>query len=175
MTFKIREAVCSDAAQMAKVHVDSWRTTYRGILPETFLASLSYEWREQKWRKILCEQNDNGFGLVAETEAGEVVAIACGRFDSGDSEYTGELNTIYLLEAYQRQGIGKKLVVEVVKRLAAHGIYSMIVWAIADNPMRTFYEKNGGIFLREQPFLLDQIPTQEAGYGWADTKIWLES
>jgi len=38
----IREAEPSDAAMLAEVHVDSRRTAYRDILPQEYLASLSY-------------------------------------------------------------------------------------------------------------------------------------
>ncbi|EPZ52573.1 hypothetical protein [Alicyclobacillus acidoterrestris] len=41
--YTIRKAVPDDAAGVAKVHVDSWRTTYREIVNDEFLASLSYE------------------------------------------------------------------------------------------------------------------------------------
>ena len=43
---KIRRATSSDAANIAKVHVDSWRTTYQNVLPTDFLESLSYEKRK---------------------------------------------------------------------------------------------------------------------------------
>jgi hypothetical protein len=34
----IRRAVREDARAIARVHVDSWRTTYRGIVPEEHIA-----------------------------------------------------------------------------------------------------------------------------------------
>ena len=43
----IREASPTDAAAIARVHVDSWRTTYAGIVPADYLANLSYTRREQ--------------------------------------------------------------------------------------------------------------------------------
>lgn len=41
----IRKANRDDAPGIAKVHVDSWRTTYKGIIPQSFLDELSYEQR----------------------------------------------------------------------------------------------------------------------------------
>ena len=49
----IREASPRDAAAIARVHVDSWRTTYAGIVPADYLANLSYTRREQFWCDIL--------------------------------------------------------------------------------------------------------------------------
>ena len=45
----IREANLDDAKGIAKVHVDSWRTTYKNIIPDEYLNNLSYEKREQLW------------------------------------------------------------------------------------------------------------------------------
>jgi hypothetical protein len=49
----IREAKITDAAAIAKVHVDSWRTTYVGIVPTAYLAGLSHEQRAEEWRRTL--------------------------------------------------------------------------------------------------------------------------
>jgi hypothetical protein len=49
----VREARQEDAAAIVCVHVDSWRTSYRGILPEGFLAGMSYEGFEDRWRAWL--------------------------------------------------------------------------------------------------------------------------
>lgn len=39
---KIRKAVLTDAKGIAKVHVDSWRTTYKNIIPDEFLKKFTY-------------------------------------------------------------------------------------------------------------------------------------
>jgi hypothetical protein len=52
----IRAAEPGDAAGIARVHVNSWRTTYPSILPAAVLASLSYQRRETAWVEILARQ-----------------------------------------------------------------------------------------------------------------------
>ena len=73
---RIREAVPSDAPAIAKVHVDSWRTTYAGIVPDEDLASLSYGQREQAWQNILAHPDAYGFTLVAEAAGKGIVRFA---------------------------------------------------------------------------------------------------
>jgi hypothetical protein len=51
----IRDALQTDAAGIARVHVNSWRSTYRGIVPDQFLDSLSLERREQYWHDLLSD------------------------------------------------------------------------------------------------------------------------
>lgn len=70
----VRMATVNDAAAIARVHVDSWRTTYAGIVPDDFLAGLSYASREQRWRELL---SGVSVAWVAEAD-GAVVGFAAG-------------------------------------------------------------------------------------------------
>ena len=49
----IRFANASDAPQIAKIHVESWKEAYRGLLPDAYLSSLSIPKRETAWHEIL--------------------------------------------------------------------------------------------------------------------------
>jgi hypothetical protein len=53
--FRIANIV--DAAGVTKVQVDSWRTTFKGIVPDSFLESLSYAKREPIWKRAIIENN----------------------------------------------------------------------------------------------------------------------
>jgi hypothetical protein len=53
----IRRATLEDAAAIARVRVDTWRTAYRGIVPDEFLDNMSYEGNESRWAEMLKEQN----------------------------------------------------------------------------------------------------------------------
>jgi ribosomal protein S18 acetylase RimI-like enzyme len=121
---QIRKAILSDAAAISRVHVDSWRSTYRGIVPEPYLTSLSYEDRTKRWERDL----DGGkLVFVAENEAGQVVAFTNGGAErTGHPEYEGELYAIYILEVYQGQGIGKKLVSSMMDSLVQRGLRFML-------------------------------------------------
>jgi GNAT superfamily N-acetyltransferase len=136
---KIRRATIADAHQIAKVHVDCWRTTYKGILSEDFLQSLSYEARAKRWEEII-SNSTGGSVFVVESEHGDIVGFANGGKErSGKDPYDGELYAIYLLENYQRQGIGNQLVRHVVQELHRFNIFSLFVWVLEDNPSRFFY------------------------------------
>ncbi len=72
----IREANPADALGIARVHVDSWHTTYKGMIPDDIIASRSYEYRERLWTRTLAEQPET-FVYVAD-EAGEIVGFVSG-------------------------------------------------------------------------------------------------
>jgi hypothetical protein len=68
----IRAAQPTDAAAIAKVHVDSWRITYKGIVPDDFLVALSYEQRTHMWRSLLSPSPSTSFVYVIEDPRGQV-------------------------------------------------------------------------------------------------------
>ena len=177
----VREARPADVPGIARVHVDTWRTTYRGIVPDDYLDALSYEARERLWTRALERLaaageaggtgNPHAGGLfVAEAPGGEVVGFAsCGREATGDPQYPDELYAIYVLDAWQGQGLGRRLARAVADRLAAAGLHAMLVWVLADNPMRRFYEALGGRLLREKKVEIGGVALVEVAYGWPDT------
>jgi len=70
----IRRARPSDAAALARVQVDSWRETYRGMLPESHLAALSYAGHERLWRRTLAGPNATFLAVIG----GQIVGLASG-------------------------------------------------------------------------------------------------
>ena len=168
----IREARAVDAAAIARVHVDSWRTTYAGILPSGFLASLSYTTREQSWSRALSAASGRSFTCVAEDEEGRIVGFASGGLErEGDPVYKGELYAIYVLAQYQRRGIGSRLAAAVVRRLTEQDIDSMLLWVLEDNPSRGFYETLGARRIREKTAEVGGIEVTEVAYGWPNLQL----
>ena len=166
----IREAHIEDAPSIALVHVDSWRTTYKGIVPDKFLADISYEQREQSARQRL--NNLNVYTYVTEDEQGRIVGfIAGGLSRDASEEYTSELHAIYLLKEAQGQGIGKKLIHVLVERLIQEHYYSMLVWVLAENPSCRFYEVLGGQYVSTKHIEIGGIMLDEVSYGWHDTRV----
>jgi L-amino acid N-acyltransferase YncA len=139
---KVREASLADAAGIARVHVDSWRSAYQGIVPESILDRLSYEQKERQWEETFRGTTHQEFVYIAENEAQQIIGFASGGpgLSKNDSLYQGELFTIYILDAYQRQGLGHRLFFQVVERLLALELTSMLIWVLAENPARRFYE-----------------------------------
>ena len=173
----IRLAQQADAAALARVHIDVWRTTYAGIVPDEYLAQLSYEQRANWWHRILAPRgNKPPWAYVAEDDEGQVVGFVSGGFErSGDWLYKGELYAIYLLQEAQGKGIGKQLTLTLVERMIEEGIFSMLVWVLAENPSRPFYEAMGGQQVREQEITIDGARLIEVAYGWPDIRIGFDS
>ena len=163
----IRLATIADAQAIAKVHVDSWRTTYKGIVPDDVLANLSNSQRTEKWHSMLSNPRDKITYVAIEDRS--IVGFAdAGSERSNDGEYDGELYAIYILKPFQSRGIGQKLTLLSANWLLNKGLSSMLVWVLADNPSCRFYESLGGKVVRERTISIGGKELAELGYGWRD-------
>ncbi|SHG37315.1 GNAT family N-acetyltransferase [Ornithinibacillus halophilus] len=164
----IRRAVPEDASGVAKVQVDSWKTTYKNIVPDEYLNKMTYESREQKWKEIISEKTV----YVAETDDGEIIGFSNGGKERTGKypNYNGELYAIYILESYQRKGLGKLLLEPIIKELKQKGIYSMTVLVLEENGSRFFYESLGAKKIDTVEIDILGKKLHELVYGWEDIR-----
>ena len=166
---RVRAAVVSDAHAIARVHVESWKTTYAGIFPEALLNDLSIEKREQFWAEELGKPRGGSVTFVALDYSGEIVGFVSGGPErTGELGCDGELYAIYLLERAQRRSLGTLLAKRLARELISRGSESMAVWVLAENPFRNFYEALGGKLIREQTIERWGQEFIEVAYGWND-------
>jgi GNAT superfamily N-acetyltransferase len=163
----VRDASAEDAEAIAWVHATSWRETYAGLLPESVVANVSYERTLPRWRERLPATSPQAILVWDEPVTGFAY---CGPEREGDPRYRGEVYAIYLLDASQGTGGGRRLMAESAHRLAGVGLTSLLVWVLSENHRaRGFYEHLGGVYLREKPLGRPGTDGLEVAYGWADT------
>ena len=161
----IRPASTSDASAIAGVHVEGWQTAYRGILTDEYLDSLSIDQRVAFWKQHLHREPHLIF--VAEDPRRGIVGFAfAGHHHGSFGEYQGEIHAIYVLEQYQRHGIGRALFHQSAAALAEADYSGMMIWALKQNPYRRFYEKLGGKLLGEETTCIGNRELQQVAYGW---------
>jgi ribosomal protein S18 acetylase RimI-like enzyme len=161
----VRTANVTDAPAIAGVHVSSWLSTYRGLLPDDFLESLSKTNYTERWKRVITEGTSKV--VVAEDGAGVVGFASGGRERAGEQGFDGELYAIYVLDNAQGRGFGRELVRAMVDGLRELGLGNMIIWVLRDNrPARDFYERLGGVYVRSQPITIGSATLEEVSYGW---------
>lgn len=170
MHIRIRTATPADAGPIARVQVDSWRTTYAGIVPAGYLDNLSYGERESWWARVLATYYPATSTFVAETEGGDVVGFARGGPErDGNRTYPGELYAVYLLEGAQRQGIGRGLVAAVAHGLLTEGFGAMLVWVLeANHAACRFCESLAGDRIGQRTIPIGGTDFLGVSYGWRD-------
>ncbi|GGO02931.1 GNAT family N-acetyltransferase [Saccharibacillus kuerlensis] len=166
---RIRFAKPEDAAGIAQVHVDSWKTTYKGIVSDTYLNTLSVGERWNRWEKRLMEPDRDEGVMVAENERGQI----CGFLDFGESRETGRLNeaelyAVYLLQSEQRKGIGREMFRKMIGELQRRGYRSLMVWVLEQNPAVHFYVRLGAVELERKEIRIGEETFTEIALGWPD-------
>jgi GNAT superfamily N-acetyltransferase len=164
MNFTVRPGRIEDASSIAYVQVESWRTTYAGIIPDEYLASLSLEVRAERWR----EQFEAGTNLilVAEDASGAFGFASGGKLRDAIDGYDAELYAIYLLQREQKRGVGRMLIRRLAEGLRTNGLQSLIVWVLAKNPAVGFYLRLGGSPVAQKEIEIGGVQLTEIALGW---------
>jgi len=144
----VRIATRDDAHAIARVHVTSWQTSYRGIVPEDLLAGLSVEKRALQWSGRFTSSSEKPPLLVAQSDD-EIVGFSeyGASRDKDVPPNTMELYAIYLLQDFQRRGFGRGLWEESLKEIRKATATAVRVWVLEDNTKaRGVYEKMGFVY-----------------------------
>lgn len=157
-----------DADALGALHVDTWRQTYRGLLPDPFLDGMDPTRHAARFAAGLQTPEVDDLVLAAADRHGLVgyVGAAPSRFRR---EGEGEIQTLYVLRRAQRGGVGRRLVSAAARVLAAKGSRSLVILVLRDNiPARVFYERLGG--QADSPRLQPGPGGvhHEVAYRWAD-------
>lgn len=170
MATQIRAATLDDAGAVARIHVETWRATYAGVLPDSYLVNLDENRQCAQWGTLL-HQRRRPHGVLVASVDGAVVGFANHGPVRRDGlprgvDCDGEIYTLYVDPDYQGLGIGKALLHGCFDALGGNGRKSAIIWVLAANPSRFFYEAMGGRRLAERSETFAGVELLELGYGW---------
>ena len=163
----LRSATKLDLDHLAHLDIETQRSTYKTILPESHLLKLSFTDARNKWEARL--QDSQTFILVAEDAGHKLIGyVYGGPARKPEPAHAGEIYAIYILPSHQRAGLGRRLMRSAAEELAQRGMHSFLIWVLAANPSRKFYEALGGIYLRSAPNQLGDLVQEGISYGWKD-------
>lgn len=164
----MRAARPGDAAAIAFVHQESWRTTYGGILPAAVIAEQAGGKTEAIWRHRILSPAPGYATWIAES-AGNVVGFAsCGAARHRLEGLEAEVYALYVLQEHQRRGAGAALLGECARHFVRNGLFGFYLWALKANRARLFYEALGGEAVGEKSERLGQHSFTEVAYAWRD-------
>lgn len=167
MALLVREMTADDCGAVATVRVGGWRWAYAGLIPRAYLDAMSVEEDAARLRARLAEGDERFVNVVAERD-GHVVGWGC--FGPCRDEEVpvgaGELYTLYAHPDHVSTGVGRTLLDTLLKRAAAQGHSSLLLWVLEENHRaRRFYEKAG--FTPDgaaEPFEVDGVAVPEVRY-----------
>ncbi len=164
---RFRLADSADAESVAALHIASWQSAYRRLLPDDFLASLDLSLRTSAWRESMRHSGMHvvlrevvGSGLVA------FCAIAPSR-DSGALPSTWEIWNLHAAPTAQGKGYGAQLFDAAVEIARTASAEALTLWVVDENSdARRFYERHGMSLdgLRQTHELAPNVSLNEVRY-----------
>jgi GNAT superfamily N-acetyltransferase len=163
----IRRARARDAPGIAAVHVTTWRSAYAGLLPDEFLEQLSAIRLAGQYERSI----RNGLGMHVAIEAGgeaepALVGFTSARRSRSDRLGEGEVETLYVMDDWQNQGIGGALLRASGKFLAVLGCRSAYAWVLRENHAGFFYQRLGGKCIATSLTHVGGQPIPQVAYSW---------
>ena len=171
----LRPARPADAPAIARVHVETWRAAYAGIVPDAYLVAMTESKQALQWNNTIRSAVAPEAVLVAasaDLPGGRIVGFgSCGRARKRPN--AGEVFTLYVAPDWQGRGIGRRLLYALLAKLEAGGLNQALVWVLSDNPARFFYEAMGARRAAERQERFAGVRLEEAAYAWGDLAAWL--
>jgi ribosomal protein S18 acetylase RimI-like enzyme len=161
----VRAASWDDIEGMARVSVDTWRLTYKDILPKAYLERMRLVRQETQRSRMMHAPGVHHF-VAVEPSAGEVVAfVSCGPTRNGGAA-SGEIYELYVQNGYQGRGLGRRLFRAAMDRLARDGHERLVVWVLNENPNFNFYPRMGGWLHAKKTIRVGGRAVDETAYLW---------
>lgn len=160
MDYIIRRGQIEDARAIAHVHVQSWRETYVGLIPQNVLDGLSIDDREQMWCRALQSGRSGMYCATADAQISGFISVG----QSRDRTTYSEVYALYLLRRYQGRGIGKALFETAKQHARESGTQALRLWVLDSNPTRGFYESMGGKIGAEKTENMEGAQLREVEY-----------
>lgn len=147
----IRKAKADDSERITRIHINTWKTTYKDFFPEEVFINQDKNFQQRNINiKQAIEQDDEFHYLVYE-ENEKILGFACyGKGRGEEFLNDGEVYSLYIEKENQKKGIGKKLVKECFNMLKNMGYKIVIIRCLQGNPSENFYSVLGGIVIAEE-------------------------
>jgi GNAT superfamily N-acetyltransferase len=168
----IRPMHTTDADLVASLHLASWRTAYRSILSDDYLANHAEAERRRHWTQRLETPRDHETGRIASLDGAPVgffYLIAAADPDRGTL-----LDNLHVAPHARGAGLGRRLLDEAARVIAAQrwpgGLH---LWVFEANAgARRFYERHGAV--RVERIMYDAADGGRHPalcYAWADAAV----
>jgi len=150
-----REAGKMDVERIALLHADSWRRTYRGMMPDEFLDGDVLSNRVQVWHERLAACRPDQFVFLAEEDS-RLAGFVCA-FSNEDPTWGSYIDNLHVSHESRGRKAGAVLMAHAAKWLNdRHPHAGVYLWVMeANGPARRFYERlgasNAGIVDKRDP------------------------
>lgn len=150
----VRPARPEDAAEIARIQVDTWRIAYTSALPAAALEAVTPEAATEQWTAAIRQPpTDRHHVLVAWEQDWRVGFVAFGPSDPDDlvdpaeadlAEHSATIRTILVEPRWGRRGHGSRLLAAAVDHLRVDDLTHLLTWVLDDDEAsKRFYGSAG--------------------------------
>ena len=136
----IRTATSYDLDRIAEIYVKNHTETYRGLLSDDYLDSLTLDYAKEKWNAYLCGKDKK---MWVAYSGDEFLGFAAGTEDKNIAD-TWYLDSLHITEKARGRGIGTDLIKTMMRCAAENGYTMMSVCIVKGNDNAgSLYKKLG--------------------------------
>jgi GNAT superfamily N-acetyltransferase len=145
MVFSIEPAGVEDAADIAALHAESWRSAYRGLLPDAFLDGPVVVDRVQLWNARMAASDSHRRFVSKAVAGGDLVGFVCVLLDA-EPAWGALLDNLHVKPGRTGRGIGHRLFREAREwvTIAAPGQRMHLTVIEGNFKARRFYDRQLG-------------------------------
>jgi GNAT superfamily N-acetyltransferase len=167
-----RSAVASDSRRIAALHVASWRSSYRGSLPDAYLDREAAGERLRLWDLRLASPDRERRGVIMAEKDGDLAGFVCVLLDE-EPGWGACLDNLHVRPDLKGLGLGRRLFHRAAAWVQAkEPAWPMHLWVFETNAAaRHFYESAGGkVVERAVKPLPGGVSVASLRYFWKDTE-----
>ncbi len=169
-TLVFRIARKRDAEAIASLHTQSWRDTYRSILPDSYLDGPIVDERINLWRARFSSLPPNRFHVVLAESPERLVGFACVLLDE-DPKWGACLDNLHVLSGWRNRGLGRRLWGKAAQWVRSkEPAWPIHLWVFeANGPARRLYDALGGeVIEQRKKEVVRGIQVPSVLYWWRD-------
>jgi ribosomal protein S18 acetylase RimI-like enzyme len=166
LALTVRVARPNDAAEVARIYIESWHDTYPAVLPRAMLCAMTPAGQTARWSSAIRSQRRENVLVAEDPSAGIVGMVSLGPSRDRNLGFDGEVYTLYVDPNYFGRGVGRTLLNGAFAVLKMRDFAACVIWAHSRNNARFFYETMGGRAVAERTVRMMGDVVPETAFGW---------
>lgn len=171
-SIQFKEATIADAISIAGLHTNSWRNSYHGILPDSYLDGPIVDERKAVWLERLSSPSLDRQLVVVALNGETPIGFVCVLLDE-EPERGACLDNLHVLSPHQGLGIGRQLFARAAQWSSKlEPSWPMHLWVFeANHPARRFYDSLDGRIVDRQAKHIGGLNVPSLCYLWRDLDV----
>lgn len=139
-----RDARSDEYATIAELQIESWRSAYRGILPDRYLDHDILAERRAFWRHAARVRSPGLMVLVIDAGGSLAGFVSVAR--GADPGFDATIQNLHVRPQLRGRGLGRRLLAGVTERLLATAATSVCLWVYdCNHGALRFYHRLGAV------------------------------